>query len=575
MKRCPVCGETYDDKVDFCFSDGAPLESVDGSGDPTALPEPKPSQAETPASAAEPKGKRPRRGMFGRPSVADMLSVAEPGVVPPVGGVRVKADAQPEPAQEDAVVRRKVDLPDISDHPTEIREAGSFADAVTFVDEPERSASPPVIEDDSAVTEISEPDAVVEAAEVPAASVPSLAMPVSAAAVDVPDPSSGKDEPTDAPPGFEAEVTALDDSWFGDGMEDEETQPEIAVPPPVVEEDPPEDDAFDDVGFVDDSWSADASGGDTWESGPSASQDVPIPKKMVIGGVAVLAAAVLLTVALSGDDESPPSTPVAQVEAAPEPPPPPPPPPAPAEPEPEVEEPLAEAEAEAEVAEVAVPDEPEPVAVTPPPATRPAPPPPAKAKAAKATRAAKASKARRNKAAPAPADAGRSPWTGTPAAAPAPAPASTSNPWGAPTETPSRGRLTITTDPSDATIYVGDRRIGKSPTQTEVNYGTHNIRVELADHRSTSRMVNVQASEVSVPFRLELANAVGRCSLLGNPGSAVVMNGRSVGALPVTVDCQSGTYGFKVTPPGGESFQVSRTVNIARAGESTTIFLAP
>ena len=124
-------------------------------------------------------------------------------------------------------------------------------------------------------------------------------------------------------------------------------------------------------------------------------------------------------------------------------------------------------------------------------------------------------------------------------------------------------------------IYVGDRPIGKSPTQTEVNYGTHNIRVELAEHRSTSRMVNVQASQVSVPFRLELANAVGQCNLLGNPGSAVVMNGRSVGVLPVTVDCESGTYGFKVTPPSGESFQVSRTVNIARAGEATTIFLTP
>ena len=49
------------------------------------------------------------------------------------------------------------------------------------------------------------------------------------------------------------------------------------------------------------------------------------------------------------------------------------------------------------------------------------------------------------------------------------------------------------------------------------------------------------------------------------------MNGRSVGALPVTVDCSSGTYGFKVTPPGGESFQVSRSVSITRPGDSTTI----
>ena len=124
-------------------------------------------------------------------------------------------------------------------------------------------------------------------------------------------------------------------------------------------------------------------------------------------------------------------------------------------------------------------------------------------------------------------------------------------------------------------VYVGDRRIGKSPTQTEVNFGTHSIRVELANHTATSRMVNVQASEVSVPFRLEPANAVGQCNLLGNPGSVVFMNGRNIGALPVTVDCSTGTYGFKVNPPDGESFQVSRSVRIARPGDSTTIFLTP
>ena len=232
MKRCPVCGETYDDKVDFCFSDGAPLEPVDPSADPTALPEPMPAQAAPASSPAQPKGKRPRRGMFGRPSVADMLSVAEPGVVPPVGGVRVKTESAPAPSADESVVRAKVELPDISDHPTEIREAGGFAEAVTALDEPADSSVSRGVVADEAETEISEPE---EALEVP---VPSLAMPVPAAAVDVPNPNPSEDEPTDAPPGFEAEVTALDDSWFGDGLEDEETQPDINAEIPPVEDEP-------------------------------------------------------------------------------------------------------------------------------------------------------------------------------------------------------------------------------------------------------------------------------------------------------------------------------------------------
>ncbi|MEC8425063.1 MAG: hypothetical protein VX000_14865, partial [Myxococcota bacterium] len=31
MKVCPICSSTYDDKVDFCFQDGAPLVPAGGS----------------------------------------------------------------------------------------------------------------------------------------------------------------------------------------------------------------------------------------------------------------------------------------------------------------------------------------------------------------------------------------------------------------------------------------------------------------------------------------------------------------------------------------------------------------
>ena len=38
MKQCPACQSTFDDKVDFCFSDGTPLVAFDAADDPTALP---------------------------------------------------------------------------------------------------------------------------------------------------------------------------------------------------------------------------------------------------------------------------------------------------------------------------------------------------------------------------------------------------------------------------------------------------------------------------------------------------------------------------------------------------------
>ena len=96
MKRCPACQTVYEDRVDFCFADGTPLEKNDDSGDPTALP----SGLDAPERPADTKpvvaAKKPRgRGMFARPSVADMLSLPEPGVVPPAGGNRVAPSVAP------------------------------------------------------------------------------------------------------------------------------------------------------------------------------------------------------------------------------------------------------------------------------------------------------------------------------------------------------------------------------------------------------------------------------------------------------------------------------------------------
>ena len=124
-------------------------------------------------------------------------------------------------------------------------------------------------------------------------------------------------------------------------------------------------------------------------------------------------------------------------------------------------------------------------------------------------------------------------------------------------------------------VFVGNRRIGKSPTRTEVDYGTHNIRVELQDFKGASRVVNVRASEVSVPFRLETSRLVGKCMLLSPIGAQVSMNGRSIGTIPVTVACEPGTHSFKVTPADGAGFTTSRSVSFGAPNETANLFLTP
>ena len=124
-------------------------------------------------------------------------------------------------------------------------------------------------------------------------------------------------------------------------------------------------------------------------------------------------------------------------------------------------------------------------------------------------------------------------------------------------------------------VYVDGRRIGRSPTRTEVNYGSHKVRVELKKFKGSSRDVSVQSSQVSVPFRLESLAVSGKCNLLGQAGAAVVMDGKSVGSLPLTVSCASGTHSFKVTPAGGTAFTTARSVTFQTSGETATIFLSP
>jgi hypothetical protein len=404
----------------------------------------------------------------------------------------------------------------------------------------------------------------------------SLDVPVSPAVVELPESNHEQEDSSFGPPGLEPERAAvsLEDSWFGEEDEPDTLHDDV---PDSVESDPIEDPGFADVsevaevGFDDTSWSP---------NGVPATHDSSIPKGMMFGGIAVLAAAVALTVLFSGEDSSsipppaPASAPVVEVQQA-----------APEAPAPSVQaeatdsgeavvadEPNEEAEVlvaavvaiEEEdagvgsaVVPVVVPPPTPPVASPPPAPAPPAPPaPPPAARTAKANPP--------------------SVWTGSPAANDSAPSAPASNPWGAPAEVASRGRLTITTEPAGAVVFVDDRRIGRSPTQTEVTYGNHTVRVEMVDYRTNSRSVSIQAGEVSVPFRLAPAALVGRCNLLGEPGAAVSMNGTAIGSLPLTVECAPGVHRFDITPAsGGETFILSKAVTFVHSGETENIFLNP
>jgi outer membrane biosynthesis protein TonB len=475
--------------------------------------------------------------MFRRPSLADMLSVPEPGVVPPVGGVRV---AKPDVAQEEEEASPAEESPRPSPLVVD-------ADADTLIHEPE----------DTLVTVLNEPEDAsasgIDEMDDPASVLPpAIQVPVSAIAVDVPDPSAVPvREPTDAPPGFEKPNRSLDDSWFGEEDDiagSEDTQPMA-------------EDFIEDPGFAD---VTEPGGADEIPWANDSLEGASFPKGLVLGAVGLVAAVVLVFFMMSGDKTAPavpPPAPVAQVQA----PPPrtsPPPPPQPVVPPPEEIEGADSVEPEPVAVETTpVPSAP-PVSAPVPSTARQATPVQPKPKAKPSVVAAKTAKAKKK---PQTAD---SPWASKTAKPVAPAPAS--NPWGNP-EAVKRGRINITSNVK-ARVFLDGKNIGNTPTATEADFGPHTVKAEVKGYLSQTKTVNVQSGEVKVPFTLQQSVAMGRCNLLGTAGDVVVMDGRNIGKVPQMVECAGGKHSFKVTPVGGGS---PYTRTFESSGDFTNIILRP
>jgi hypothetical protein len=108
---------------------------------------------------------------------------------------------------------------------------------------------------------------------------------------------------------------------------------------------------------------------------------------------------------------------------------------------------------------------------------------------------------------------------------------------------------------------------------TEVDYGSHTIKVELIDHKANSKTVSVRTAQMSLPFRLETSRLYARCNLTGPLGAKVLMDGKPLGSLPRTVKCSAGAHRFMVVPSSGSSFSAVRKIDPTEAGEAINVYL--
>ena len=171
------------------------------------------------------------------------------------------------------------------------------------------------------------------------------------------------------------------------------------------------------------------------------------------------------------------------------------------------------------------------------------------------------------------------PWTSSPSEAAGPAPtADAGNPWGvsAPAtdtakETPSLAKVTITTKPSGAKVKLAGKSRGSSPVKAELPVGTHEVQVTKEGFVSRSSYVKVKdASPVSVNIALEPLEAAsakreGTLFVSSSPAGAVLyVDGSSRGRTPLSVTVVEGTHSLKLVAEGKEPLTKRIKVDFTR-----------
>ncbi len=111
------------------------------------------------------------------------------------------------------------------------------------------------------------------------------------------------------------------------------------------------------------------------------------------------------------------------------------------------------------------------------------------------------------------------------------------------------GRLSVTTDPAGAKVYVDGKLAGDSPLQKhELPEGEHALGIGLEGFRDAKRKVQVPGGD-SVKVAVKLERKGGKLKLTSDPGGAsVFVDGEDVGVTPLKgLHLDPGEHALKVT----------------------------
>jgi hypothetical protein len=167
------------------------------------------------------------------------------------------------------------------------------------------------------------------------------------------------------------------------------------------------------------------------------------------------------------------------------------------------------------------------------------------------------------------------PWatTGTPAPTPAPDP---SNPWGV--SQPTSVEVTVASTPIGARVSVGGRYRGTSPIKVTLDSGTHEVRVEQQGYATQTRYLKVEGgAPLALDVVLEpLVRVVsGTLTVASAPPAKLSIDGVSKGRTPLSVAITAGSHTFKLETDDGRVLNQTLNIELAEGQAINKFFQIP
>jgi hypothetical protein len=134
-----------------------------------------------------------------------------------------------------------------------------------------------------------------------------------------------------------------------------------------------------------------------------------------------------------------------------------------------------------------------------------------------------------------------------------------------------KARLTVETEPTNASVFVDNVYVGRSPLSIDIDAGRHTIRVEKSGYITDSKDVNLAAgTSSSTKITLIEERPIARITISSDPRNArIFINGRDYGRSNTVVELDPGYYEVVLVLDG---YRVSVTYRYFGKGDHNLSF---